>query len=56
MKTKLFSVLATAVLLSSNPFTAPAVAGDATTELKELVTKIKADLQAGKKTEADTGG
>jgi len=52
MKTKLFSALAAAILLSSNPFTSPAVAGDATNELKELVTKIKTDFQAGKKTEA----
>lgn len=53
MKTKLFFALGAAVLLSFNPFTAPAVAGDATNELKVLVTKIKADLQAGKKTEAE---
>ncbi len=53
MKTKLFFALATAILLSANPFTAPAVAGDATNELKELITKVKTDLQAGKKTEAE---
>ena len=53
MKTKLFSTLAAAILLSSNPFTSPAVAGDATNELKELVTKVQTDLQAGKKTEAE---
>jgi peroxiredoxin len=53
MKTKLFFALATASVLSFTPFTPPALAGDATTELKDLITKIKADLQAGKKTEAE---
>jgi thiol-disulfide isomerase/thioredoxin len=53
MKIKLFFALAMAVLLSATPFTTTAVAGDATNELKELVVKIKTDLQAGKKTEAE---
>ncbi len=53
MKRKLFFALVTAVVLSLNPFTAPATAGDANTELKALVAKIKADLQAGKETEAE---
>ena len=48
MKTKLFLAVATAVLLSSNPFTSSAFAGDATTELKNLVGKIRADLADGK--------
>jgi len=48
VKTKLFLVVATAVLLSSNPFTPSAFAGDATTELKNLVGKIRADLADGK--------
>jgi len=53
MKIKLFPALVTAVLMSANPFTASALAGDATVELKGLVVKVKADIQAGKKTEAD---
>ncbi|MFZ0825895.1 MAG: TlpA disulfide reductase family protein [Verrucomicrobiia bacterium] len=53
MKTHLLFAIATAILLSANPFTAPAVAGDATNELKELITQVKSDLQAGKTTEAD---
>jgi len=53
MKTNLLFALATAFALSFTPFTSPAMAGDASTELKDLVTKIKADLEAGKKTEAE---
>ena len=53
MKTKLFLVVATAVLLSSNPFTPSAFAGDATTELKALVEKIRADLADGKTNKND---
>jgi thiol-disulfide isomerase/thioredoxin len=53
VKTKLFLVVATAVLLSSNPFTPSAFAGDATTELKVLVEKIRADLADGKTNKND---
>ena len=53
MKTKLFLAVATAVLLSSNPFTPSAFAGDATTELKAMVEKIRADLADGKKNKND---
>lgn len=53
MKIKLFLAVATAVLLSSNPFTPSAFAGDATTELKALVEKIRADLADGKKNKND---
>jgi thiol-disulfide isomerase/thioredoxin len=53
VKTKLFLVVATAVLLSSNPFTPSAFAGDATTELKALVEKIRADLADGKTNKND---
>src|ERR1017187_4949863 len=53
MKTKLFLAVATAVLLSSNPFTPSAFAGDATTELKVLVEKIRADLTDGKTNKND---
>jgi peroxiredoxin len=53
MKTKIIFTIAAAVLLSANPFTFPAVASDATTELKDLTAKIKTDIHAGKKTEAE---
>jgi len=56
MKTKLFLAVATAVLLSSNPFTPSAFAGDATTELKALVEKIRADLADGKTNKNDLAG
>jgi len=44
--------LAVAVWLSGNLFVSVAVAGDATDELKALVTKVNADIKAGKRTEA----
>jgi len=50
---KIFLIpLAVAVLLSSNLFVTVAVAGDASDELKALVTKVNADIKAGKRTEA----
>jgi peroxiredoxin len=48
MKNKFLIALMAATLVSSQF----AFAGDATTELKDLVTKIKTDIQAGKRTEA----
>jgi thiol-disulfide isomerase/thioredoxin len=56
MKTKTFLAVATAVLLSSNPFTPSAFAGDVTTELKALVEKIRADLADGKTNKNDLAG
>jgi thiol-disulfide isomerase/thioredoxin len=44
--------LAVAALLSSNLFVSVAVAGNATNELQTLVTKVNADIKAGKRTEA----
>jgi len=52
MKKTLLISLAVAALLSSNLFVSGAVAGDATNELKALVTQINADIKAGKRTEA----
>ncbi|MGA9453096.1 MAG: TlpA disulfide reductase family protein [Verrucomicrobiia bacterium] len=50
---KIFLIsLAVAVLLSANLFVTVALAGDAADELKALVTKINADIKAGKRTEA----
>jgi len=50
---KIFLIsLALAVLLSANLFVTVAVAGDAADELKALVTKVNADIKAGKRTEA----
>ena len=48
MKTNIFLTLTTAVLLSSNPFTPAVFGGDATTELKALVGKIRDALADGK--------
>jgi peroxiredoxin len=56
MKTKLLLAAAIAVLLSVNPFTPSAFAGDATTELKNLVSKIRDDLAAGKTNKTDLAG
>jgi thiol-disulfide isomerase/thioredoxin len=53
MKTKTFIATAAALLCLSNPFLSAAAAGDAAVELKALVAKVNADLQAGKKTEAE---
>jgi thiol-disulfide isomerase/thioredoxin len=53
MKTKLLLAVVTAVLWSSNPFTPSAFAGDATTELRNLVEKIRADLADGKTNKND---
>jgi thiol-disulfide isomerase/thioredoxin len=53
MKTKLLLAVMTAILLSSNPFTPSAFAGDATTELKALIGKIRADLADGKTNKLD---
>ena len=52
MKKTLLISLAVTALLSSNLFVSGAVAGDATNELKALVTQINADIKAGKRTEA----
>ncbi len=52
MKTRILLALAITALLSSSAFSAPAAGGDADLELKELITKIRTDLQAGKTTEA----
>jgi len=50
---KIFLIrLVVAVLLSSSLFVTVAVAGDATDELKALVTRVNADIKAGKRTEA----
>jgi thiol-disulfide isomerase/thioredoxin len=53
MKNKFLIALVAAVILLSGQF---AFAGDATTELNDLVTKIKADLRAGKTNETDLAG
>jgi thiol-disulfide isomerase/thioredoxin len=53
MKTKFLLAVVTAVLLSSNPFAPSVFAGDATTELKTLVEKIRADLADGKTNKID---
>jgi peroxiredoxin len=53
MKTKTFLVIATAVLLSTNPFTPLVFAGDANTELKALVGKIRDGLADGKTNNVD---
>jgi len=52
MKTSIYAATA-ALLCLSNPFLSAAAAGDATVELKDLVTRVNADLQAGKRTEAE---
>jgi thiol-disulfide isomerase/thioredoxin len=52
MKRNLLITLAVTILLSLNASVSVARAGDAEAELKALVAKIKADVQAGKKTEA----
>ena len=51
MKNKLPVTLAIAVLLLSSPCIFAAGTNDPTVELKALVTKIKADIRAGKRTE-----
>jgi thiol-disulfide isomerase/thioredoxin len=53
MKPKLMLAVMTAVLLSSNPFTPSAFAGDATAELKALIGKIRTDLADGKTNKMD---
>jgi thiol-disulfide isomerase/thioredoxin len=53
MKTKFALAVATAALLSSNLFTSPVFAGDATNELKTLVGKIRTDMAAGKTNKTD---
>jgi thiol-disulfide isomerase/thioredoxin len=54
MKTKLLlAVVVTAGLLSSNPFTPSGLAGDANTELRALVEKIRTDLADGKTNKND---
>jgi hypothetical protein len=50
MKNKFAAILGIAVLLLSGQ---RAFTADAATELKALVTKVRADLAAGKKTEAE---
>jgi thiol-disulfide isomerase/thioredoxin len=50
MKNKFVAILGVALLLFSGQ---RAFTADATTELKALVTKVRADLAAGKKTEAE---
>jgi peroxiredoxin len=52
MNRKLLLIVAIAVLWSGNLSAAVAAAGDADAELKALVTKIRADVHAGKRTEA----
>jgi thiol-disulfide isomerase/thioredoxin len=52
MKRPFWIVLAVTAWLSLNLLPSIAVAGDAETELKALVAKVKADVEAGKRTEA----
>jgi len=52
MRKKLLLALAATTLFSVNAFVSVAVAGDADTQLKALVTQVNADIKAGKKTEA----
>ena len=52
MKNKLLTTLAIAVLLLSSPCIFAAGTNDPAVELKALVTKIRTDIRAGKKTEA----
>jgi thiol-disulfide isomerase/thioredoxin len=52
MKNKLFIALVAAAVLLPGKLLFAADTGDATTELKDLVTKVRADLAAGKKTKS----
>jgi peroxiredoxin len=52
MKNKLFAAFTTITLLLSCPSVFAATTNDPAVELKDLVTKIRADIQTGKKTEA----
>jgi thiol-disulfide isomerase/thioredoxin len=53
MNPKIFLAAVTAVLLSFNSFTPAAFAGDATTELRTLVEKVRADVADGKTNQND---
>ena len=51
MKSKFLAALAIVVLLLSSPCIFAAGTNDPTVELKALITKIRADIRAGKTTE-----